>query len=109
MEGSSFTGNILNYEERFNGKLGNKCAKIFKESEFGGRRCGIRTHGLWFRRPTLYPSELIAHFLKLFLASSEGFVNVWFVEFIALIGYIGFVGLELQKKKLLVDRTGILW
>jgi len=47
--------------------------------------------------------------LNLFLASSEGFVNVWFVEFIALIGFIGFVGLELQKKKLLVDRTGILW
>ncbi len=27
---------------------------------FGGR-CATRTRGLWFRRPTLYPPELIAH------------------------------------------------
>jgi hypothetical protein len=23
-------------------------------------QCGIRTHGLWLRRPALYPAELIA-------------------------------------------------
>ena len=27
---------------------------------FIGGRCAIRTRGLWFRRPTLYPTELIA-------------------------------------------------
>ena len=26
-----------------------------------GERSGIRTHGLWLRRPTLYPAELPAH------------------------------------------------
>jgi hypothetical protein len=26
-----------------------------------GGRCATRTRGLWFRRPTLYPPELIAH------------------------------------------------
>ena len=27
-----------------------------------GGQCGIRTHDLWLRRPTLYPAELIARF-----------------------------------------------
>ena len=26
-----------------------------------GGRCATRTRDLWFRRPTLYPPELIAH------------------------------------------------
>ena len=30
-------------------------------SKFGGGRWATRTPGLWFRRPTLYPPELIAH------------------------------------------------
>jgi hypothetical protein len=30
-------------------------------------QCGIRTHGLWLRRPALYPAELIARFKKTIL------------------------------------------
>ena len=36
---------------------GSHCAAVSKEN---GGRCGIRTHDLWLRRPTLYPTELIA-------------------------------------------------
>jgi hypothetical protein len=35
--------------------------RVFKEIQNG--RWGIRTHDLWLRRPTLYPSELIAPLL----------------------------------------------
>ncbi len=40
----------------------------------GGGRCGTRTHGLWFRRPTLYPPELIAHghLIRYFLENIKG-------------------------------------
>ena len=32
---------------------------------FNGRRCAARTRDLWFRRPALYPTELIALTLKI--------------------------------------------
>ena len=35
--------------------------KSSQPSKFGGGRWATRTPGLWFRRPTLYPPELIAH------------------------------------------------
>jgi hypothetical protein len=34
---------------------------VLKEVHIDGGRCATRTRDLWFRRPTLYPPELIAH------------------------------------------------
>jgi hypothetical protein len=40
-----------------------------------GGRCATRTRGLWFRRPTLYPPELIAHAMIEYVAALGGEVN----------------------------------
>ena len=40
-----------------------------------GGRCATRTRDLWFRRPTLYPPELIAHAIIECVAALRGEVN----------------------------------
>ena len=44
-------------ETRWDFSLSNKQDRVIT-----GGRGGIRTRGLWLRRPTLYPAELPAHF-----------------------------------------------
>ena len=47
--------------------LGTKKASQISRNlnNFNGGRCATRTRDLWFRRPTLYPTELIAHTIYL--------------------------------------------
>ena len=63
------------------GKTGNKKGATFYHVTpcfYSGGRCETRTRDLWFRRPTLYPSELIALFIVLISAfTSEVKERVW--------------------------------